>query len=171
MSEELITIGQVIATHGNKGEVKVYPLTDFPDRFERLEKIFCQLPDSLLTLTISSVRYHKNYVLLKFAEVDSMNEAESLKMGKLKIKQEELIPLPEGHYYIFQLLGLQVFTQRGDFLGTVADVRKTGSNDVYYIKHPDTGKETLIPAVKQFVSTIDLTDRKIFIKTFPGLVD
>lgn len=171
MAEDLITIGQIIATHGNKGEVKVYPLTDFPNRFENLDHVFCQVKDQLITLTIKGVRYHKSCVLLDFEEIDDMNKAEQLKMGMLKIRKEDLMPLPEGHYYIFQLLGLKVFTTQGDFLGIVYDIQKTGSNDVYYVRHPETGKEVLIPAVKQFIIEISLSEKKILVKTVPGLLD
>jgi 16S rRNA processing protein RimM len=171
VAEKLITIGQIIATHGVKGEVKVFPLTDFPTRFERLKKVFCQLKGDLITLTLQSIRYHKNHVLIQFHEVDNMDKAETLKMGMLQIERKDLMPLPEGHYYIFQLIGLEVLTTQGDFLGTVYDIKKTGSNDVYYIRHPETGKEVLIPAVKHIVAEINLSDKKILIKTLPGLID
>jgi 16S rRNA processing protein RimM len=171
VAEKLISIGQIIATHGNKGEVRVYPLTDFPNRFESLEKVYCQLNERLICLTINNVRYHKKHILLQFAEIDDMNKAESLKMGMLKIRQEDLMPLPEGHYYIFQLIGLKVFSTQGDFLGTIYDIQKTGSNDVYYVRHPETGKEVLIPAIKQFVSEINLAEKRILVKLLPGLID
>lgn len=168
---KLITIGQIVATHGYKGEVKVQPLTDFPKRFELLKSVFCQVKDDLFCFTIESVRYHKNFVLLKFVEIDDMNKAESLKNGLLRIKQEELMPLPEGHYYIFQIIGLEVYTVEGEYLGTVSDVQKTGGNDVYYVRHPKTGKEVLIPAVKEFIVDINLEEQKILVKTLPGLLD
>ena len=171
MTKELITIGQIVAAHGNKGEVKVYPLTDFPNRFEHLKQVVCQLKHGTITLTIVSVRYHKELILLQFHEIDDISKAESLIMGLLKIGHEELMPLPEDHYYIFQLLGLDVFTIQGEYLGVISDIQKTGSNDVYVILHPETGKEILIPALKQFVTVIDLPRRKILVEPIPGLID
>ncbi|WP_227766688.1 ribosome maturation factor RimM [Zhaonella formicivorans] len=171
MAEQLITVGKITTTQGHLGEVRVYPLTDFPERFERLETVGCQVNDEFYWLTIENVRYHKEFIILRFKEIANMNQAERLKGGLLQIKAQDLMPLPEGHYYIFQLLGLTVLTVDNEFLGVVQDIKPTGSNDVYYVRHPENGQETLIPALKQFVKEINLEEGRIIVEIPPGLND
>ncbi|MDS1029924.1 ribosome maturation factor RimM [Bacillota bacterium LX-D] len=171
MLEDLITIGEITTTQGHLGEVRVYPTTDFPEHFTTLEKVACKIAGQVNWLTIAGVRYHKGFVILRFKEISDMNEAEKLKGGLIQISPEELTPLPEGHYYIFQLIGLQVFTIAGEFLGTVKDIQQTGSNDVYYIENSNTGKEVLVPAIKQIVKEVNLSEGKILIEPLPGLID
>ena len=101
MKEAKIIVGQVGAPHGVKGEVRVIPQTDFPERFERLQHVF--LGDEQ-KLAIQSVRYHKQFVILKFAGLDDRNQVEPLKNKLLKIERKDLMPLPNGHYYIFDII-------------------------------------------------------------------
>lgn len=171
MNEELIAIGQITTTQGHLGEVRVYPLTDFPERFELLKEVFWQKDGQIRLLTVNKVRYHKGFVILGFKEIENMNQAEELRGGILQIPPEQLMPLPEGHYYLFQIIGLKVFTVDGEPLGFVKEILQTGSNDVYLVEDPDTGKETLIPAIKEVVKEINCQEGKIVVQLLPGLVD
>lgn len=170
-AKELITIGHITTTQGHRGEVRVYPLTDFPERFKLLKQVFWHKEGQIRPLTVEKVRYHKKFVILGFQEIENMNQAQELKGGDIQIPPEELMPLPEGHYYLFQIIGLQVFTVEGEYLGTIKDIRPTGSNDVYYLEDPKTGKEVLIPAIKEVVQEINCEAGKVIIKPLPGLID
>lgn len=169
--ELFITIGKILTTHGNKGELKVLPLTDFPERFQIGDHVLLDLDGQLTEYHISSVRYHRQWVILGFAEIEDMSMAEELRGVLIKVPVEQVHPLPEGHYYVFQLVGLPVYTQEGDFLGNLKDVFPTGSNDVYQIQHPETGREILLPALKECVKSIDLENRRMVVKLLPGLID
>lgn len=168
MVEPLIAIGKITTTHGHRGEVRVYPLTDFPERFQRLGKVYVQKED-MRELHVERARFHKQFVIVKFKEINDMNEALQLKDYLIKINRSEVVPLPEGHYYIFQLVGSEVYSDKGEFLGELVDVHRTGSNDVYVVQNPDTGEEILIPALKDVVKKIDLEENKLVVELLPGL--
>ena len=169
MAGELITIGIVTTTQGNRGEVRVYPLTDFPDRFQELKLVTLDLDRSLQRVHIETVRYHKRMVIIKFKEVEDMNAALTLKGALIKIERNQVVPLPPGNYYLFELIGLPVFEENGECLGEVVDIQQTGSNDVYLVRNHQTGKDLLIPALKTVVRKIDLVEKRITVALLPGL--
>lgn len=160
MKQEKIIIGQIGAPHGVKGEVRVVPQTDFPERFERLTSVY--LGDDK-KLEIKSVRYHKQFVILKFAGIDDRDQVEALKNKLLKIERKDLMPLPNGHYYIFDILGLEVHDLTGNRLGKINDVLHTGSNDVYVIER-EAEQPLLIPALKKVVREIDFAAGKMTVE-------
>lgn len=170
MHEQFITIGEIVNTQGNRGEVRVLPLTDFPDRFNNLKELFILKGTERLVYHISTVRSHKRFVVIKFAEVKDMNDGEKLKGCLIQITMDMLEPLPEGHYYIFQLIGLEVFETSGELLGRLDNVLKTGANDVYVIK-PPSGKDILIPALKTVVKEIDIEANRMLVELPEGLLD
>ncbi|MHB1127910.1 MAG: ribosome maturation factor RimM [Bacillota bacterium] len=169
LKPERITIGKITSTHGHKGEVRVYPLTDFPERFSTLDEVTLEAGTSLRTVHVEGIKNVNNMVVLKFREVTTMNEAETLRGAMLQLHSEQLVPLPEGHYYLYQIVGMTVVAEGGEDLGVVEDIRQTGSNDVYYVKNPSTGEEILIPAIKEVVKTIDLEKERIIVSLPPGL--
>lgn len=168
MSSELITIGEVVNTHGHRGAVRVLPLTDFPERFQDLQEVLVVRDGKRMTLHIERVSFHKRFVILSFREVPDMNAAERLRGALLQIPREQVRPLPEGRYYLFEIVGLQVFTVGGELLGTVVDVLQTGANDVYVIRSP-AGRELLIPALKSVVQEISPEASRMVVDLPEGL--
>lgn len=161
MVMNLIAVGKVVAPHGVRGELRIMPLTDFPDRFENLS---CVNLDEQTTLAIERVNYHKHYVLLKFKGYNSRNAVDCLRGKTLYITRDKLMPLPEGRYYHFDLIGLAVFTEDDHYLGKVTEILETGSNDVYVTELEQPGaKPVLIPALKQVVKKIDLENKKMIV--------
>ncbi len=170
MKEEYITIGEIVNTQGHKGEVRILPLTDFPERFAALRAVNVLLNDRREVYHIESVRRHKQFVVIKFAEVPDMNAAEKLKGALLQITREQLWPLQEGEYYIFDIVGLEVYDGQGTKLGRVRDVLRTGANDVYVVQ-PENGKEILIPALKKVVKEIDIDNNRMVVELPEGLLE
>lgn len=164
----MIKIGQVVATHGTDAEVKVYPLTNDPKRFEDLEYVYLEKPGGSEKLHIKSVRYHKNAILLKFEEIDDMDDAQDLKKLYLAIPEELLVPLSEDQYFIFQIIGLDVYEDE-EYFGKIIDVIETGSNDVYVVKNEE--KQILIPALKSIVKKINLEEKTMLVELPAGLLD
>jgi len=164
----MIKVGQILTTHGHKGEVKVLPLTDDPKRFKKLEYVYFLLPEGYSKVHIESVRTHKNNVIIKFKEVPDMSSAEKLRGLYICIEEDQLVKLPKNHYFIFQIIGLEVY-EGEHFWGEVTDVIQTGSNDVYIVEN--NGKKILIPALKSIVMEINLTERKMFVSLPEGLTD
>ncbi len=167
--EELLSIGKILKPHGIRGEVKVLPLTDFPQRFDLLSHIQVLTRDHrILNLTIQKVRYEKNFVYLKFKEYTSPDQVKDLRGGLLKIKRSEAVDLPEGQYLYFDIIGLSVRTEAGQELGVVEDIFSTGSNDVYVVKSQN--KEHLIPATTEIIKKIDLAEKVLIIHPLEGLL-
>ena len=166
---DYIQIGKIINTHGHKGCLKIYPLTDDAERFFELERVYVKLNDYYTAYTVSKVQLHKNVVLLTLAEIPDMNEAERLKGFYLEIPKEEARPLSVDSYYIYQLIGLDVFEEE-QFLGKLCEVLKPGSNDVFVVKTPEN-KEIYLPALKSVVTLIDLEHGRMEVKIPPGLLD
>lgn len=166
--ENMFVIGKIVNTHGLKGEVKVVPSTDDPKRFEKLEEIYIERKD-IATYKVETVRYHKNFVLLKFKGIESIDEAELFKNAILKIDRKDSLPLKKDEYYIGDLYDLKVVTEEGRELGKLIDIIYTGSNDVYVIKNEETHKELLIPAIKQVIKEVDLIQKIMTVKLLEGL--
>ncbi|WP_312335347.1 ribosome maturation factor RimM [Anaerospora hongkongensis] len=160
MADNQVIIGKIVAPHGVRGDVRVIPLTDFPERFHQLETVYT---DDGAKLTVESARFHKQFVLIKFRSVQTMNDAEQLRGKLIKVRREDAVVLPEGHYYFFDIIGLAVYTESGDFLGEITDILQTGSNDVY-IAEKANEKPLLIPALKEVVRQIDIPGKKIVVK-------
>lgn len=168
--DEFVSIGEVTAPHGVRGELRVLPLTDFPERFHDVKRLFLRRPHQQAAeeRTVERVRFHKQFVIVKFEGVDSRDEAETLRRALLQVPPDEVYPLPEGHYYVFEIVGLRVFDEDGRDIGVVKDVLFTGANDVYVVEAAD-GREILLPVVDEVVRHIDVSAGRIDVRLLPGL--
>lgn len=166
---EYIEIGQIVNTNGLKGVVKVNPFTDDISKFEELKYVYIQLKSELKKVKIEQVRYNKNQVLLKLEGIDSIEEAEKYRNFYLKTEKESQEDLGEDTYYIVDLIGIDVYSDKNEYLGKIEDVFPTGSNDVYVVKD-NLGKQILIPAIADVVKEVDLKNKKMIINLIPGLV-
>jgi 16S rRNA processing protein RimM len=169
-SQELIKIGKITGTHGYKGTVKVELLTDFPQRFQDLQKVKISHKNTVAELNIEACNSHKGKILMKFIGIDSIEEADKYRNAFLSISADELYPLPEGTYYHFQLIGMKVYDIEIGYLGLLTDILETGANDVYMIKSEVYG-EILIPAIKEVICEVDLTQSSMKVKLLPGLIE
>ena len=166
---EYIEIGQIVNTNGLKGVVKVNPFTDDISKFEDLKYVYIQLKNELKKVKIEQVRYNKNQVLLKLEGIDSIEEAEKYRNFYLKTEKESQEDLGEDTYYIVDLIGLDVYSDKNEYLGKIEDVFPTGSNDVYVVKD-NLGKQILIPAIADVVKKVDLKNKRMTISIIPGLI-
>ncbi|ACL69489.1 ribosome maturation factor RimM [Halothermothrix orenii] len=169
MNDKMITIGKVTTHQGNKGEVRVLPLTDYPERFELLEQVFLVRDNRVIEKRVEQIRFHKKFVIIKFEGIDDIGAALAYKDYFIKIPREETLDLPEGHYFIFELLGFEVYTDEGIFLGKVVDIITTGGTDIIKVKGDK--KDYMVPAAREIVVNINPDEEKIIIKPIPGLLD
>lgn len=167
--EQYFIIGQIVNTHGVKGGTKVLPLTDDVKRFNKLKKVYIEINNNLVEYEIKSVKFLKNFVILQFKNVENMNEAEKLKGNYIKINRSDAIKLPKDSYFISDLIGIDVKTDDGEYLGKLTDVLHPGGNDVYVVKNQE--KNLLIPAAKEFVKKVDLENKIMIVKLIEGLKD
>ncbi len=163
-----LELGQIVNSKGLKGEVKVNSFTDDNTKFERIPKVFIKQKDTLKEYEIEKVGYNKNQVIIKFKNINTIEEAEKLRNSYIVIDRETLDPLPEGVYYIADLIGLDVFTETNEYLGKVDDIFSTGSNDVYVVKD-ELGKQKLLPGIDEVIKVIDIETGKIIVNLIEGL--
>jgi 16S rRNA processing protein RimM len=167
---EYLIIGQLVNTHGVKGELKATALTDDPQRFLDLKWVYIDKKGTLEKYFISGVKFLNHFVVLKFEGIDTIEAAEKLKGYYLKIDRANAVKLPKDSYFITDILGMQVYNENNELLGKLTDIIHTGSNDVYIVKNQE-GKEILIPALKSVVKEILLDDRRISVVLPKGLLD
>ncbi len=163
---QFVAIGKILEPWGEKGEVKVEILTDFPERFASLEKVY--IGQIARPLKVEKARLFEDYAVLKLEGYENRAAASALKGQLLQIPLEELMPLAEGEYYEFEIIGLEVWTEDGIYLGRVKEVIYTGANDVYVTDGPKG--EVLIPALEDVVLKIDLEEGKMLVRLPEGLL-
>ena len=163
---EKIKIGKIVNTVGLKGEVKVYNYSDSIEIYETIEAIYVE---DRLTV-IENVRAQKNMVILKLEGADDRNAAEALRGKELYITEDDLPELPEGQYYVRDLIGMSVTEEDGNLLGHVTDVLQNTAQDIFEVES-ENGKKLLIPKVDQFVLDIDAEKREITVRLIEGMLD
>ena len=168
--EERFQVGVITSTHGIKGEVKVFPTTDNPKRFKKNIELILDTGKEEILLTIESVKFFKQFVILKFKGIDNINDIEKYKSKSLYVTRANAVRLRKDEYFVADLIGLDVWEDNGAKLGILKDVIETGANDVYVIAMED-GKELLIPAIKECVLNVDIENRKMEVHVMEGLRD
>lgn len=163
---DLLEVGKIVNTHGLRGEVKVVTWTDTPDVFEDLEYVYCGSEK----LTVQNIKYQKNNLIVKFKEIPSIDDAEKYKNKVLSAERDMLGELPEGTYYIADLIGLDVIDDNGNKVGVLADVFNTGSNDIYEVKR-EGQKPLLLPVIDDVVLKVDMENKQIIVHIMEGLED
>lgn len=164
-------MGRISGIFGAGGEVRVRPLGRFPQRFRELRRIYlgeARQPAQVLHRRIYRSGNQDGVVMR--LDVVSSREAARERIGEyVYVPEGEAIPLPEGEYFVHQIVGLSVRTVSGAPLGTVREVLQTGSNDVYLVKGPHG--EVLLPATREVLKEIDLETGTITVQLLPGLVE
>lgn len=163
-----LAIGRIVKAHGLRGEVSATVLTDFPERFETTEWVYLGDEYEATAYRLESYRWHKQNVLLTLAGVSDRTQAEGLRGQFVQVPVEEAIALPEGSYYLYQLIGLKVVSTNGESLGVIGDIIETGANDVYVVEKD--GRQILLPAIPDVVKSIDITEGVMVVQVIEGLI-
>ena len=168
--ENKLQVGVISSTHGVRGEVKVFPTTDDVKRFKRLKEVILDTGKEELLLEIESVKFFKQFAILKFKGFDNINDIEKYKGKSLLVTRKNAVPLRKDEYFIADLQGLIVEDENGKQIGVLKDVMETGANDVYIVDMGD-GKEVLLPAIKECILSVDVEGGKICVHMMDGLLD
>ena len=163
---EKIMIGKIVNVVGLKGEVKVYNYSDSDEIYSTTEAVY--VGDDLVG--IENVRLQKNMVILKLAGISDRDGAEAVRGKELFITESDLPELPEGQYYIRDLIGMTVKKENGEILGKVSDVLQNTAQDIFEVENAD-GRKILIPKVDQFVLEIDKAAGEIRVRLIEGMLD
>ncbi len=160
-------IGQITKPHGVRGEVRVRPHTDLPERFSWLTQVYVGQTNPQLR-QVESMRWHKEILLLKFDGLDSRDAIEGLRGQYLQVPESEAIPLADDEYFLFQLIGLQVVSDEGHVLGELKRVIETGANHVFVVR--GEAGELLLPDIPDVVLDINFEDGRMTVHLLPGLL-
>ena len=157
---DLFRVGVIANTHGVRGEVKVFPTTQEPERFKKLKDVI---------LDTGKVRFFKNLVIVKFKGIDNINDIEKYKGCDLYVTRENAIPLEEGEVYLADIINSKVITEDGEEFGELVDILETGANLVFVVKHD--GKEVLLPDIPDCVKEVDDKNKVVTVHIMKGLLD
>jgi 16S rRNA processing protein RimM len=169
LSDNYLEIGRITRFQGNKGEVRVLPTTDIPERFLDLDIIYLKRGNDFKELEIEYIRFHKQFVIIKFFDVNSINQAEELKNYQVLIDESEKYLLPEDNFYVSDLIDCEVYLESGKYLGKLKDVVDTSGTDIFLVEGQE--KEYMLPASRDMILEIDLENKKIIVDPIPGILD
>ena len=167
--EELLQVGVITSTHGVRGEVKVFPTTDDPNRFKSLKHVLLDTGREKKSLEVQGVKFFKQFVILKFKGIDNINDIERYKRCPLLVERKDAVELETDEYFIADMIGIEVVTEDDKPFGTLKDVMETGANDVYCVSSP-SGKEILLPAIKDCILKGDLEKNEMIVNFLDGLL-
>ncbi|MBQ8739966.1 MAG: 16S rRNA processing protein RimM [Clostridia bacterium] len=167
MKKEFLEIGKFVGTHGVRGMVRIQPWSDDGAFLTQFKKFY--LENGKTKIEMSKIAPHGNVVIAQVKGVDTIEDAEKLREKVLYIKRDDA-RLPEGRYFISEIIGSQVFdADTNALLGTLADVSPTGANDVWHIKNGD--KEYLVPAIPDVIVSVDINTDTVVIRPLKGIFD
>ena len=168
-NEGLVAVAKVVKPRGIKGEVACDLLTDFPERFDGLEDVIAVLDDSTRReLKIEDHWFQQGRLVLKFAGVDSMDDAEPLRNADICVTETQAVELEEGEFFDCQLAGCEVETIQGVEIGTVSELMRTGGTEILVVKGE---KEYLIPFAEAICVEVDIENKRITVDPPEGLLD
>ncbi|UUZ85894.1 ribosome maturation factor RimM [Paenibacillus sp. P26] len=172
MSEKLYNVGKIVNTHGIRGELKIVPLTDFPEeRFAKGAKLVFAHPEQPVTfpVVVESARDHKNMFIVKFREFGNINEVEKYKGWMLKVEEQYLSELEDDEFYLHEIIGCRAVTEEGEELGTISEVLSPGANDVWVVERPK-GKPSLLPYIDEVILSVDVEKKEVTVRLMEGLL-
>ena len=167
---ELVAVARIVKPRGIKGEVTCDLLTDFPERFENLENVTALMPNDGGTreLKIEDHWFQQDRLVLRFAGIDSMDDAETLRNAEICVSEDEAVELEEGEFFDWQLEGCEVIAVDGQTVGTVTELMRTGGTEILVVKGE---KEYLIPFAESICTTVDIEAKKITVDPPEGLLE
>lgn len=170
MIKEYLEIGEIVGTHGIKGEMRLNPWCDTPDFASKFKTLYYDSNGSCAA-QVKTARPHGNIVLLTVEGIDTVEKAQKMR-GKILYMKRSDVKLPKGSYFIAELIGCTVYDADNPekIYGTLSDVSPTGANDVWHIKN-ENGKEYLIPAIPDVCIETDVANDRIVIRPLKGIFD
>ena len=168
---DLVVIGEVTRPHGLRGEVRVQPHTDRPERFDALTECVLWEPDTdaRTRYRIAGVRRQGEAVLLTLADCETPEVARTLVGRLIALPRAQALPPPPGHAYPWQLIGCRVVTEDGTVIGAVSGIEPSPAHDLWVVQ--GEGREHLIPAVPEIVWEVDLDGKRVVIRPPEGLLE
>lgn len=172
MKPEYLLLGEVLRPHGVRGELRIRVMTDYPERIAKLKTVFlAESPkaEKVTPYQVHGMRMNKGFGLLQLREITNRDQAERLRGLFVLVDIANAVPLEEGEFYLYQLIGLKVVTSLGETLGTLTEVLETGANDVYIVDSPQHG-EILIPVIPETIVATNIDEGVLIVNLPEGLI-
>lgn len=168
----LHVVGEIVNTHGIRGELKIVPHTHFAEqRFAEGSRLVIVEGNGRQTpVTIQSSRLHKKTYIVSFKEFAHIQEVEKFKGSLLKVEEQYQEALGEDEYYYHEIIGCEVYTDEGENLGVITEILSPGANDVWVVKRPQ-GKDVLLPFIDDVVLEVDVNQKKVTVTLMEGLLE
>jgi 16S rRNA processing protein RimM len=167
MNEEYISVGRILRVYGTEGWVRVEMYSGRPDRLDGIRVVFLEAPGEPEGKIIQERKIDDKSVLLKFKDGDTREQARQLVGKEILLPENQKITLPRDTYFIHDLIGLEVFTDSGEYVGQLAEVFQMSGNDVYLVRGKD--REVLIPAVGEFIREVKVNQGKMIVRLLEGM--
>jgi len=168
--EDLLQVGAFTKTHGIKGEINLFPMTDDVRRFKKLKKAIVDLGREKIEVEIEGAKFFKQMVILKIKGYDSIEEVQKFAGKGLFVTRDNAVRLSKDEYFIADLIDMKICDEEDNIIGLLKDVIQTGANDVYDIALED-GRQLLLPAIKECVLNVDMNNNIMKIHILDGLLD
>ncbi|MBR1753230.1 16S rRNA processing protein RimM [bacterium] len=166
-----ISIGKILNFHGIKGEAKIGYSKSQAEFLSTLKSVLIKIDSTYETLTISSCKFNKNFAIMKFKEINSINDIIPYKGQLLYVEQTSLKEkLSDDEFLIEDLVGLDVYNQSDEKVGIVIGISNNGTNDYLNIK-TKTKRTSLVPFIKELVPSVDIENKKVIISNLEGLIE
>lgn len=159
--KKYLEAGQIVNTHGVRGEIKIMPWADSPEFLLKFKTLYI----GQRGFRVQSSRVHKNMVLAKMEGIDDVNDAMSLKNKTVCIDRDD-VKLPRGHFFISDIIGAEVIDENGDRIGVLADVMEMPAQNIYVVRGE---REIMIPAVDEFILNTDIENGRITVRLIEGM--
>ncbi len=169
-TEQYLTAGKIITTHGLKGEVKVYPSTDSPEDFKKLKEVIVKKGDRTSRHMLERTARFKNVMIVKLSGIDDVDTAKTFVDALILADRSQFKELHKDQYYEADLIGMSVSDERYGELGILKEVLHTGANDVYSVRLKD-GRELLLPAIHSCILEVDPESKSMKVHVLDGLME
>ena len=166
---DYLRVGVITSPHGLRGDVKVFPTTDDVNRFKKLKKAYIDTGKEKMPVTVEQARFFKNMVILKFKEMNRIEDCEPFRNKDILITRDQAVKLNPDENFIADLIGMTAVSDDETLKGTLTDVIETGANDVYVIALED-GRELLLPAIKECILKVDVEGEQLTFHLMEGLL-
>ncbi len=168
---KLVSVGKILNFHGIKGEVKIGYTKGKEELIESLDRVFITKNGIQTEYKVSTVRFHKQFALVKFEEINSINDVEEIKGLEIKIPKELVESnLKEDEFFVSDLIGAEVYNIDGEKIGLIKDIGTNGANEILEITDSND-QNHLVPFVKDLVPVVDLIGHKIVVRDIEGLIE
>lgn len=167
---DFVSVAKILGFHGINGEVRVGYTKGHEPKLKSAESFYVQKNGEFVEMPVSSVRFHKKYMLVKFANLNSINDVQEFQNCFLFMKKEKFDSLLEkDEYLVTDLIGMQVFSKNDELIGVIKNVDSNGATDILSVKHGD--KNYFIPFVKELVPIVDTAEKKVLVNDIEGLLE